>query len=97
VEAILLALHKGSKVENNFRAFWNGESEFYDLYRRFLDTPQRFGATREEQLGGTFEMLKLTTSHHSKRSSLRSKRNVTANGRIEGIVNPVRDLPNPHP
>ena len=37
--AILLAFHKGLKIEENYRAFRHGESEFYDLFRRILDRP----------------------------------------------------------
>jgi hypothetical protein len=37
-------------VEANYRAFRQGESEFYDLYWRFLDEPATFGKTEEVQL-----------------------------------------------
>lgn len=53
--AILLAFHKGLRVEENFRAFRQGESEFYDLYRRLLDRPSSFGSTQEEQLNNYFD------------------------------------------
>jgi len=53
--AVLLGLHKGLKVENSFKAFRHGESEFYDLYRRLLDTPNKFGQTAEEQIASYFE------------------------------------------
>jgi hypothetical protein len=61
--AILLALHKGFKAESNFKAFRNGESEFYDLYRRFLDSPVKFGATREEQIATYFEQAEQTRKY----------------------------------
>jgi hypothetical protein len=61
--AILLAFHRGFKVENNFKAFRNGESEFYDLYRRFLDSPQKFGTTREEQLASYFDQVEQTRKY----------------------------------
>jgi hypothetical protein len=61
--AILLALHKGFKAENNFKAFRNGESEFYDLYRRFLDSPAKFGPTREEQIASYFEQAEQTRKY----------------------------------
>lgn len=38
--AVLLALHRGFKIEDNYKAFRHGESEYYDLYRRLLDSPQ---------------------------------------------------------
>jgi len=48
--ALLIAFHRALNVENNFKAFRHGESEFYDLYRRLLDRPISFGATEEKQL-----------------------------------------------
>jgi hypothetical protein len=48
--ALLIAFHRALKIENNFKAFRHGESEFYDLYRRLLDRPNCFGATEEKQL-----------------------------------------------
>ncbi|MDQ5823150.1 MAG: hypothetical protein M3441_02940 [Chloroflexota bacterium] len=53
--AIVISLHRGLKVERNFKAFRQGESEFYDLYRRLLDRPFTFGATEEEQLSRYFD------------------------------------------
>lgn len=53
--ALCLAFHKGLKVEQNFRAFRLGESEFYDIYRRFLDQPSAFGDTEDKQLQRYFE------------------------------------------
>jgi hypothetical protein len=37
--AVLLAFHRGFKIEDNYKAFRHGESEFYDIYRRLLDDP----------------------------------------------------------
>jgi hypothetical protein len=48
--ALLIAFHRALKIENNFKAFRHGESEFYDLYRRLLDRPISFGSTEEKQL-----------------------------------------------
>jgi hypothetical protein len=48
--AILIAFHRALKIENNFKAFRHGESEFYDLYRRLLDRPISFGATEKKQI-----------------------------------------------
>src|SRR4051812_31552194 len=47
--ALLIAFHRALKIENNFKAFRHGESEFYDLYRRLLDRPSSFGTTEEKQ------------------------------------------------
>ncbi len=55
--AILLSFHKGFKIENNFKAFRHGESEFYDTYRRLLDTPQCFGNTNQEQIETYFRQI----------------------------------------
>lgn len=48
--ALLIAFHRALKIENNFKAFRHGESEFYDLYRRLLDRPISFGSTEEKQI-----------------------------------------------
>jgi hypothetical protein len=48
--ALLWGFHRALKVENNFKAFRNGESDFYDLYRKLLDRPQSFGNTQEMQI-----------------------------------------------
>ncbi|MBR8537014.1 hypothetical protein KDU71_15690 [Carboxylicivirga sediminis] len=52
--AILVGFHRALKIENNFKAFRHGESEFYDLYRRLLDRPQSFGETEEKQIENYF-------------------------------------------
>jgi hypothetical protein len=52
--ALLIGFHRGLKVENNYKAFRNGESEFYDLYRRMLDRPTSFGNTEEKQIENYF-------------------------------------------
>jgi hypothetical protein len=48
--AILLAFHRGLKIEENYRSFRHGESEFYDLFRRILDRPTALGDDPKEQL-----------------------------------------------
>jgi hypothetical protein len=48
--AILLAFHRGFKVDRNFKSFRHGESEFYDLYRRLLDRPTSFGTEEYVQI-----------------------------------------------
>jgi hypothetical protein len=48
--AILLALHRGLKIEENYRGFRHGESEFYDLFRRMLDRPAAFAKNPKAQL-----------------------------------------------
>jgi hypothetical protein len=55
--ALMLGFSKGFRVEQNYKAFRQGESEFYDLYRRFLDSPQEFGETEEKQLASYFSQV----------------------------------------
>ncbi len=55
VTAVLLAFHKGLKVEDNLKAFRHGESEFYDLVRRLLDQPMTLGKDQQEQIETYFE------------------------------------------
>ncbi|NKN15263.1 DUF4231 domain-containing protein [Rhizobium laguerreae] len=53
--AILLALHRALKIAENYRAFREGESNFYDTYRRMLDRPYTFGDTENAQLDRYFD------------------------------------------
>ena len=55
--AILLTFHRALKVDANYKAFRQGESEFYDLYRRMLDRPQAFGADEKEQMSKYFDSV----------------------------------------
>ncbi|NQX38831.1 hypothetical protein SAMN05421820_101870 [Pedobacter steynii] len=48
--ALLIGFHQGLRIEANYRAFRNGESDFYDLYRRMLDEPKSFGNTETIQI-----------------------------------------------
>lgn len=57
--ALLAGFHRGLKVENNFKAFRNGESEFYDIYRRMLDIPKSFGKTEDEQVDKYFKDVEM--------------------------------------
>lgn len=51
----MISFHKGLKVEQNYKAFRLGESEFYDLYRKLLDRPKTFGNSEDEQIGKYIE------------------------------------------
>jgi hypothetical protein len=53
--ALLLSFHRGLKVAERFKAFRHGESEFYDTYRRLLDSPESFGPDEDTQLQKYFE------------------------------------------
>jgi Protein of unknown function (DUF4231) len=57
--ALVTSLHKFFKVEQNFKAFRLGESEFYDTYRRLLDSPTSFGKTEPEQIDAYFEQVRI--------------------------------------
>ncbi len=48
--AILLAFHRALKVEKNYQAFREGESQFYDLMRQLMDRPYELGENEEQQL-----------------------------------------------
>ncbi|PYE30667.1 uncharacterized protein DUF4231 [Rhizobium sp. PP-WC-1G-195] len=58
--AILLALHRAFKISDNYRAYREGESMFYDTYRRMLDRPETFGdtSTRVEAYFAEVEALR---------------------------------------
>lgn len=55
--AVLLAFHKAFKVDANFKTWREGESHFYDLYRRMLDRPETLGNTEEKQLSAYFDAV----------------------------------------
>lgn len=48
--AILIGFHQGLRIEGNYKAFRNGESDFYDVYRQMLDEPKSFGETEDQQI-----------------------------------------------
>lgn len=53
--ALLLAFHRVFKVDRNYKSFRHGESEFYDTYRKLLDSPESFGVNEEVQLQTYFK------------------------------------------
>ena len=53
--ALVLAFHRGLKVAERFKGFRHGESEYYDLYRRFLDRSETFGTDENTQIAKYFE------------------------------------------
>jgi hypothetical protein len=92
--SIISGVHKFFKVEINFKAFRQGESEFYDIWRRMLDDPQSFGSTAEEQLAQYFKEVSLV------RKQVRNAETDTYAGLEE--VRQAQDRPNvapapPHP
>lgn len=65
--ALILGFHKGLKVEKNYQAFRLAESEFFDLRRELLDTPEKFGSTPKEQIDNFF--LKVQSIRKNARQS----------------------------
>jgi hypothetical protein len=57
--ALLLGFHRGLKVAEHFKAFRHGESEFYDTFRRLLDSPETFGPDEDSQLKKYFEEVEI--------------------------------------
>ena len=55
--ALVTSIHQFFKVQQNFKAFRLGESEFYDTYRRLLDSPASFGKNEAEQLTSYFDQV----------------------------------------
>ncbi|MBF0379349.1 MAG: hypothetical protein HQK72_18000 [Desulfamplus sp.] len=41
------------------KAYRHGESEFYDTYKRLLDSPQSFGNSEQEQLDTYFQKVEV--------------------------------------
>jgi hypothetical protein len=52
--ALSIGFHKGLKISEGMKGFRQGESEFYDLYRRLLDRPHLFGTNEIEQMNTYF-------------------------------------------
>jgi hypothetical protein len=52
--ALMLAFHRALKVENNYKTFKHGRSEFCDMYRRMMDDPKSFGDSPDDQLTAYF-------------------------------------------
>lgn len=57
--AVLLAFHRGFKVEEKIKGFRHGESEFYDTYRRLLDRPKTFGKDEKSQIEKYFQEVEI--------------------------------------
>ena len=55
--AVLYVAQKGFKVEQNYKNYRLGESEYYDLRRRLLDMPHKLGETEKEQIRRYFELV----------------------------------------
>lgn len=57
--AIMLGVVRSFRVESNYRSFRDGESDYYDIYRRMLDNPRSFGNSEAEQLRNYFDQVEL--------------------------------------
>lgn len=55
--AIIIAFNRAFKVEKNYIAFRQGESEFYDIYRLLLDNPEEFGENQDIQIKKYFKCV----------------------------------------
>jgi hypothetical protein len=55
--AILISFHRSLKIDANYKAFRQGESDFYDIYRRMMDRPKIFGESENEQLDAYFDKI----------------------------------------
>jgi hypothetical protein len=55
--ALLYALHKGLKIEDNYQNYRMGESEYYDIRRKLLDRPKTFGDNEESQINEYFQQV----------------------------------------
>jgi hypothetical protein len=55
--AVLYVAQKGFKVEQNFKNYRLGESEYYDIRRRLLDQPYRLGTDEREQVDNYFTLV----------------------------------------
>lgn len=53
--ASLFALHRALKIEEHYKAYRLGESNFFDMYRRMLDRPETFGESESEQIARYIE------------------------------------------
>ncbi|MDX8347317.1 hypothetical protein SLH49_04885 [Cognatiyoonia sp. IB215446] len=60
--AVLYVSQKGFKVEQNYKSFRLGESEFYDLRRRLLDMPHKLGENESDQIKNYFEQVEAIRS-----------------------------------
>ncbi len=74
--ALLIAFHRALKIENNFKAFRHGESEFYDLYRRLLDRPKSFGESEEKQLENIRKSVRIAETDNLQIIDENKKQNV---------------------
>lgn len=55
--ALIFVAQKGFKVEQNYKNYRLGESEYYDIRRRLLDQPGTFGDTEIEQIDAYFTLV----------------------------------------
>ncbi len=53
--AFALSLYRSLNILQNMQTFRHGESDYYDLNRKLLDTPSEFGDTSEQQLDCYFK------------------------------------------
>jgi hypothetical protein len=90
--ALALSFHRGMKVSEGMKAFRQGESEFYDLYRRLLDRPQLLGTTEPEQLDNYFSQVESIRKlvRHAETETIPDLDDVRSIGRSNTIVEPTK-------
>jgi hypothetical protein len=55
--ALIFVAQKGFKIEQNYKNYRLGESEYYDIRRRLMDQPDRFGENEKEQIDRYFTLV----------------------------------------
>lgn len=68
--SILIVCNSAFKAKERYIAFRNGESNYYDIWRRFHDAPWLFGDSPDEQIEKYFSITEEVFNNYNK---LRSK------------------------
>jgi hypothetical protein len=90
--ALALSFHRGMKVSEGMKAFRQGESEFYDLYRRLLDRPQLLGQTEAEQIDNYFSQVESIRRlvRHAETETIPDLDDVKSIGRSQTMTDPTK-------
>ena len=72
--ALALSFYRGLGAHDKMKLFRHGESEYYDLTRTLLDTPEEFGKNSEERLEVYFKKVSQVRQYvrHAETESLLS-------------------------
>jgi hypothetical protein len=90
--ALSLSFHRGMKVSEGMKAFRQGESEFYDLYRRLLDRPQLLGQTEAEQIDNYISQVESLRKlvRHAETETIPDLDDVKSIARSPTVVDPAK-------